>query len=92
MKERESRQLLIANLKQYLVSQTSIYERRLDSNQYRQKIINERSKSLIYLKSIKIEDGFFCSLRNSIRTKFVGITSSTKRTSFTYKSFKSIKV
>jgi len=59
MKERESRELRIANLKQYLVSQTSIYERRLDSNQYRQKIINERSKSLIYLKSAKTEDGFF---------------------------------
>ena len=49
MKERESRRVRVENLKQYYISQVSIYHRRLNSNQYRQKMINEKSQSLILL-------------------------------------------
>lgn len=42
IKERESRLVRIANLKQLIYTQTSIYERYADSNKIRQKSLNER--------------------------------------------------
>mgnify|MGYP006892789741 FL=1 len=43
IKERESRLVRIANLKQRIYTQISVYERHTDSNTIRQKSLNERS-------------------------------------------------
>ncbi|CAF4426767.1 unnamed protein product, partial [Adineta steineri] len=42
IKERETRQLHIENLREYLQCQISIYERQLNINQRRQRLINEK--------------------------------------------------
>ncbi|CAF3371179.1 unnamed protein product [Rotaria sp. Silwood1] len=46
IRERESRQLHIENLKKYLYFQTYIYQQRLNANQQKQKNIEERKKQL----------------------------------------------
>ncbi|CAF3841822.1 unnamed protein product, partial [Rotaria sordida] len=46
IKERESRQLRIENLRQRLQSQTLLYEQRFNANQEKQKIIQERKNQL----------------------------------------------
>ncbi|CAF4804744.1 unnamed protein product [Rotaria sp. Silwood1] len=46
IRERESRQLHIENLKKYLYFQTYLYQQRLNANQQKQKNIEERKKQL----------------------------------------------
>ncbi|CAF4408978.1 unnamed protein product, partial [Adineta steineri] len=46
IKERETRQLHIENLREYLQCQIAIYERQLHINQRRQKLINEKKNRL----------------------------------------------
>ncbi|CAF0944489.1 unnamed protein product [Adineta steineri] len=46
IKERETRQLHIENLREYLQCQITIYERQLNINQRRQKLINEKKNRL----------------------------------------------
>ncbi|CAF5104084.1 unnamed protein product, partial [Rotaria sp. Silwood1] len=46
IKERESRHLRVENLRQYLQSQTLLYEQRFNANQQKQKIIQERKNQL----------------------------------------------
>ncbi|UJR35700.1 hypothetical protein I4U23_028449 [Adineta vaga] len=46
IKEREMRQLRIVHLRQYLQSQTYIYEQKFNTNQHSQRLVNERKNRL----------------------------------------------
>lgn len=78
IKERESRLVRIANLKQRIYTQISVYERHTDSNTIRQKSLNERSNFSQKKRKKNNQNVFFAFQRISTRTKSTLFTFSTR--------------